>query len=149
ERTPPATPEGNRFVQTTEVWAGTDGSTRCQRTVVAHGSAALGQRDTFLEVPAGERRRQVASDLQDANSHSRLSRLDVDEAALRDFDRAVTVRMTFEIGNQFSGTDREGSFTDNKVWSRFLAYNLDYDRQAPVEYVAPFETVHRYVVHAP
>src|SRR5207249_2457959 len=43
----------------------------------------------------------------------------------------------------------DGSLTDNKIWGRFLAYNLDYDREAPVEYIAPFETVHRYVVHVP
>ena len=76
---------------------------------VSYGSAALGQRDTFLEVPAGERRRQVTSELQDANSRSRLGHLTLDEAALRDLDRPVTVRMTYEISSLFSGTpDREG-----------------------------------------
>src|SRR5260370_5540047 len=58
--------------------------------------------------------------------------------------------MTFEIGSLFTGTpDREASLTDNKVWAKFLAYNLDYDRTVPVEFIAPFESVHRYVVHLP
>ncbi len=150
DRTPGTTPESNRVEQTTFVSVGTDGSARCERTVVSHGSAAMGQRDTFLEVPVGERRRQVTSDLQDANSRSRLVHLALDEAALRDLDQPVTARMTFEIGNYFSSPpDREGSFTDNKVWAKFLAYNLDYDREVPVEFVAPFESIHRYAVTLP
>ena len=72
------------------------------------------------------------------------------EAALRDLDKPVTVRMAFEINNQFTGSpDREGSFSDSKVWGKFLAYNLDYDRQVPVEYIAPFESIHRFIVHVP
>jgi tetratricopeptide (TPR) repeat protein len=151
DRTPPTTADSNRVEQATFVWIGTDGSTRCERTVVSYGSAAMGQRDTFLEVPVGERRRQVTSELQDANSRSRLGRLSLDEAALRDLDQPVTARLTFEVNNYFSssGTEREGSFTDNKVWSKLLAFNLDYDRQVPLEFVAPFEAVHRYVVHLP
>ena len=31
--------------------------------------------------------------------------------------------------------DREGSVTDSKVWGKLLAYNLDYDRKAPLEFV--------------
>jgi tetratricopeptide (TPR) repeat protein len=150
DRTPGTTPEGNRSEQTTFVWVGTDGSARLERTVVSHGSAAMGQRDTFLEVPVGERRRQVTSELQDANSRSRLGRLTLDEAALRDLDQPVTARMTFEISSLFTGSpDREASFTDNRVWSKFLAYNLDFDRTVPVEFSAPFESVHRYVIHLP
>ena len=150
DRTPSTSPESNRIEQTTRVWIGTDGSTRCERTVVSHGSAAMGQRDSLLEVPVGERRRQMTAELQDANSRTRLVRLDVDEAALRELNQPVTARVTFEITNQFTGSpDRDGSLTDNKVWGRFLAYNLDYDRQVPFEYTAPFETTHRYIVHVP
>ena len=82
-RTPPMTLDDNRFDQTTHVHVGIDGSSRCAREVVTHGTAAMGQRDTFLEVPAGERRRQVTSELLDSNSRTRLVRLTFDEAALR------------------------------------------------------------------
>ena len=88
------------------------------------------ERDAFLEVPAGERRRQVTAELQDANSRTRLLQLDVDEATLRDFDQPVTAHIVFAIGDHFTGeTDKEGSVADSKVWGKFLAYNLDYDRK--------------------
>jgi tetratricopeptide (TPR) repeat protein len=149
-RTPPLTAEGNRIEQTTEVWVGADGSSRCERVVVSHGSAALGQRDTFLEVPAGERRRQVTTELQDANSRSRLVRLHVKEDELRDYDRPVTARMVFEIPNHFTGsTEREGSVSDSKVWNKLLAYNLDYERAVGLELGQPFESRHRYRIHLP
>jgi tetratricopeptide (TPR) repeat protein len=150
DRTPRMTAEGNRTVQETHVWVGTDGTTQNQRTVTTFGLAALAQRDNFLEVPAGERRRLVASELQDSNSRNRLTALSVDEAALRDLDQPVTVRSTYETPLHFTGTpDREGSFTDSKVWGKLLAYNLDYDRDTPFELYAPFESRHRYVVHLP
>jgi tetratricopeptide (TPR) repeat protein len=149
-RTPPMTPESSRVEQTTRVRIGADGSSSCERVAVHSGSAAMVQRDTFLEVPAGERRRQVTSELQDANSRARLVRLDVDEQALRDFDRPVEVRMGFEIPGHFSGSpDREGSLSDSKVWGRLLAYTLDYERTAPFTLGSPFEVRHRYVVSLP
>jgi tetratricopeptide (TPR) repeat protein len=149
-RTPPLTTADQRIEQTTEVWIGADGSSRCQREVVSHGSAALAQRDAFVEVPVGERRRQVAAELQEANSRTRLLRLAIEEAALEDYDQPVTARLAFEVTNQFSGSpDREGSLTDSKVWSRLLAYTLDYERQVPFVLPAPFESRHRYVVHLP
>jgi tetratricopeptide (TPR) repeat protein len=149
-RTPPLSAEGNRIEQTTQVWIGADGSSRSERVVVSHGSAALGQRDTFLEVPAGERRRHVTTDLQDANSRTRLVRLQVDEAELRDYDRPVTVRMVFEIPNHFTGNpEREGSVSDSKVWNKLLAYNLDYERTVGLELGQPFQSRHRYRIHLP
>jgi tetratricopeptide (TPR) repeat protein len=149
-RTPRQTADTNRFDQTTHVRVGPDGSSRCERTVAAYGSAALGQRDNFMDVPAGERRRQVASELQDSNNRARLLRLTLDEAALQDFDRPVTSHMVYEITAQFSGSpDREGSISDSRVWNRLLAYNLDYDRQVAFDLPAPFESRHRYVVHLP
>jgi tetratricopeptide (TPR) repeat protein len=149
-RTPPLTAADNRIEQTTEVRVGADGSSRCQRLVVSHGSAAVGQRDTFVEVPVGERRRQVTADLQDANSRTRLVRLAVDEAALQDYDRPVTARLTFEVPRQFSGSpDPEAALSDSKVWNKLLAYPLDYDRQVAFEFPSPFESIHRYVVHLP
>jgi tetratricopeptide (TPR) repeat protein len=69
---------------------------------------------------------------------------------LHDLDTPVTVRMAYEIGGQFSGkTNLEGSLTDSRVWGRFLAYNLDFDRKTAFVFYAPFETKHRYVVHLP
>jgi tetratricopeptide (TPR) repeat protein/transglutaminase-like putative cysteine protease len=149
-RTPPPTADANRYEQTTNVYVAPDGSSRCERTVATYGDAALGQRDNFVEVPAGERRRQVAAELQEANTRARLLRLSVDEAALQDFDRPVTSQMTFEIPGHFNGSpEREGAISDNRTWARLLAYNLDYDRQAPFEIPTPFESRHRYVVHVP
>ena len=149
-RTPRQTADTNRFDQTTHVRVGPDGSSRCERTVAAYGAAALGQRDSFVDVPAGERRRQVAAELQDSNNRARLLRLTFDEAALQDFDRPVASQMVYEIVGHFAGSpDREGSISDSRVWSRLLAYNLDYDRQVAFDLSAPFESRHRYVVHLP
>ncbi len=149
-KTPPTVPESNRIEQTTRLSIGADGSTRSERTVVSYGSAALGQRDQFVEVPIGERRRQVAAELQDANSKTRLLRLSIDEKSLMDFDQPVTARLVFETPGQFTGSpDLEGSITDSKVWGRLLAYTLDYDRQVGLQLGQPFESVHRYLVQLP
>jgi tetratricopeptide (TPR) repeat protein len=149
-RTPPASADDNRIEQTTVVHVGADGSSRCERTAVYHGSAAMTQRDNFLEVPAGERRRLVTADLQDTNSRTRLVRLDLDEPALRDFDQPVRVNMTFEIAGHFSGSlEREGSLSDSKVWGKLLAYNLDYERSVAFNLGAPFDLRHRYRLHLP
>jgi tetratricopeptide (TPR) repeat protein len=152
-RTPALTAAENRMDQTTEVWIGADGSTRNERVAVSHGSAAIVQRDDFLETPSGERRRQVAAELQDANSRAHLTKLSVDEAALRDFDQPVTARINFDIDKHFAlsngGPEREGSIADSKTWGKFLAFNLDYDREAAMQFYSPFESHHRYVVHLP
>jgi tetratricopeptide (TPR) repeat protein len=149
-RTPPLTADDNRFEQTTNVWVGADGSTRCERDVTSFGSASLTERDEFLEVPVGERRRQVVAELQDANSKARLIQLKIDEDSLRDFDRPVTTHVVFSIADHFTGeTDKEGSIADSKVWGKLLAYNLDYDRQIALQFYAPFESHHHYIVHVP
>jgi tetratricopeptide (TPR) repeat protein len=149
-RTPPMRPEDNLTEQTTHVWIGTDGSSRCTRTATYHGGAALSQRDAWLEVPAGERRRLLAADLQDANSKAHLSRLRLDEANLRDLDAPVRAEVVFEIPGHFAGeTDREGSVTDSKVWAKLLSVTIDYDRDTPLDLFAPFESRHRYVFHLP
>ena len=71
----------------------------------------------------------MTAELQDANSKARLIHLNIDEASLRDFDSPVKTHIVFSIGDQFTGDgDKEGSVSDNKVWGKFLAYNLDYDR---------------------
>jgi tetratricopeptide (TPR) repeat protein len=149
-RTPKLTAADNRVEQVTEVYIGTDGSSRCERIVTSYGSAAMLARDSFLDVPSGERRRQVAGELQDSNSKTHLVSLKLNDAELKDYDRPVTVRMGFEILDHFSGTtEREGSVSDSKVWGKLLAYNLDYDREPAVQYYAPFESDHRYIIHLP
>jgi tetratricopeptide (TPR) repeat protein len=149
-RTPPLSAEENRIEQTTEMWIGADGSSRCERVSVSHGSAAMGQRDIFLEVPTGERRRQVTTELQDANSRARLVHLHVHDAELRDYHKPVTVHTVFEIVNHFTGTsEREGSVTDSKVWNKFLVYPLDYERSVALNLHQPFESRHRYRIHLP
>ncbi|HZV05289.1 MAG TPA: DUF3857 domain-containing protein [Gemmataceae bacterium] len=147
-RTPPLSAAENRIEQTTKMWIGANGSSRCERVSVSHGSAAMGQRDTFLEVPAGERRRQVTTELQDAHSRARLVHLHVKEEDLRDYEKPVTVRTVFEIANHFPGSsEREGSISDSKVWSKLLVYPLDYERDVALNLHQPFESRHRYHIH--
>jgi tetratricopeptide (TPR) repeat protein len=149
-RTPPLSSDGYRVEQTTDVWVGADGSSRCRRVAVYHGAAATGQRDNFLEVPAGERRRLVTAELQDANSRTRLVHLGLDDREMRDLDRPVTVRMDFEIPGHFGGSgDKEGSVSDSKVWGKLLANTLDYDRTTPFYLGPPFDVRHRYRIHLP
>jgi tetratricopeptide (TPR) repeat protein len=149
-RTPPLSADDYRIEQTTDVRIGADGSSRCRRVAVYSGAAAMSQRDNFLEVPAGERRRLVTSDLQDANARTRLVHLDIDDRQLRDFDRPATVAMDFEVPGHFTGSgDKEGSLSDSKVWGKLLANPLDYERTAPFYLGAPFELRHRYRVHLP
>jgi tetratricopeptide (TPR) repeat protein len=149
-RTPKVNIDDNRIEQTTQVWIGPDGTTRSEREAKFYGLAAITQRDSFLETPVGERRRIVTSDLQDANSRTRLLTLSLDEAALRDYDQPVKVKTTYEIPAHFSGKpDLEGGISDNKTWGRLLAYNLDYDRAVAMQFYAPFESKHRYIVHLP
>jgi tetratricopeptide (TPR) repeat protein len=149
-RTPPMTARDHRTEQVTRVTVRPDGSSLCERTVTYSGGAALSQRDTWVEVPPGERRRLMTAELQDANSKTRLVELAVDEKKLMTFDDPVTARMKFEIPGHFTGDPtREGSVTDSKVWSRLLSYNLDYDRTVPLELWSPFESHHHYIVHLP
>ncbi len=149
-RTPALTAESNRIEQTTLVSVLPGGTARCQRKVVYHGAAAVSQREEWTEVPPGERRRLVASSLQDSNSRSRLRRLQVNEQRLRDLDRPVDAALEFEIPGHFSGSpELEGGFTDSRVWGRLLAYTIDYDRQVPLDLGSPVESIHRYVIRLP
>ncbi len=150
QRTPPLSADGYRVEQTTDVWVGADGSSRCRRVAVYSGAAGMGQRDNFLEVPAGERRRLVTTELQDANARTRLVHLGIDDRQLRDLDRPVTVTMDFEVPGHFTGSDdKEGSISDSKVWGKLLANTLDYERTVPFYLGAPFELRHRYRIHLP
>jgi tetratricopeptide (TPR) repeat protein/transglutaminase-like putative cysteine protease len=149
-RTPPLSPQNNVTEQVTHVTVDAGGSSRCERTSVCTGSAALIQRDNWLEAPPGERRRLAANELQDANSRARLLRLTVDEEKLRDFDAPVASTLVFELPDHFTGEgEREGSVADSKVWNKLLSYNLDYDRTAPLDLWMPFESRHRYIIHLP
>jgi tetratricopeptide (TPR) repeat protein len=146
-RTPKSTPEDNKVEQTTILTIGADGSSRGERTATYHGLAAYGQRHDWYEVPRGERRRLVASDLQDNNSRTRLIRLAIDEATLGRFDGPVSARTVFEIPGHFSGSpDREGSITDSRVWNRLLGFTLDYDRTTPLDLSGLSDSRHRYVI---
>jgi tetratricopeptide (TPR) repeat protein/transglutaminase-like putative cysteine protease len=149
-RTPALSPANNRFQQATQVAVQPDGTSRCQRSVTYHGSAAVSQRDAWIEVPVGERRRLLTAELQDANSRARLRTLTVEDAGLHDLDKPVKATMEFDIRGHFSGeVEREGSLTDSKVWGRLLAYNLDPDRKVAFDLGSPFESVHRYEVKLP
>jgi tetratricopeptide (TPR) repeat protein len=149
-RTPPMTAADNRVEQTTRVSVGADGSSRCERSAVFTGSAALSQRDAWVEVPPGERRRLMASELQDANSKTRLVRLTLDDKRLQDFDQPVSATVVFEILSHFSGDpDREGAVAESKLWGKLLALNLDYDRTVPLDLGSPFDLRHKYVITLP
>src|SRR5262245_19637511 len=67
-RTPALTCDVNRQDQVTRVWIRPDGSSYARRAMTYHGQAAVNRRSAWLEVPLGERRRQMTAALQDANS---------------------------------------------------------------------------------
>ncbi|MFN4260571.1 MAG: DUF3857 domain-containing protein, partial [Gemmataceae bacterium] len=149
-RTPPLTPLDNRIEQITVVSIGADGSTRSERTLQAHGLAALERRDEWLEVPSGERRRLMTRELLDTHGQARLRALTIEEAALTDFDKPVTAHVVFEIAEHFRGDpEPEGSVTDSPLWSRLLYHTLAPERQTPLDLGHPFESRHRYVIHLP
>jgi len=151
-KTPAMTPEQNRIDQATRMYVGNDGKTRFERTVTAHGLAALYLRDDLLEVPVGERRRKITSELQDSFSSARLLELTVDEAALRDLDGPVKMRVVFEVEDHFrraANDERDGNVSDSKIWGRLLSWTLDYDRKAAFELFAPFESKHHFEVFLP
>lgn len=149
-RTPAATAAGNRTDLVTEVRVGPDGTSQNKRTAISYGLAALSARDKFVEVPAGEQRRQLASELQDANSRSRLVGFRVEPVALADHDGPVKVTMHYEVPGHFDGSpEMDGSVTDSRVWGRFLGYNLDHDRKVPLVLPGPFEARHTYRFELP
>ncbi|MBL8798836.1 MAG: DUF3857 domain-containing protein [Planctomycetia bacterium] len=153
-RTPAFTPDDNRTEQTTRIHIGADGSTRCERTAVYYGQAALDRRSDWMDVPAGERRRQLTAELQDANSKTRLRFLELDEAKLKILDEPVAARIGYEVLEHFarngeSSHEREGNITDSRVWGNLLWVNLDYDRGPALELDHPFESRHRYIIELP
>ncbi len=151
-RTPLSTPQENRYEQTTRLYVGNDGSTHFERTITAYGMMGRNLRDDLLEVPVGERRRKIASELQDSFSSARLLELIVDETALRDLDGPVKLKVIFAVEDHFrkaSNDERDGSISDSKIWGRLLSWTFDYDRQVDFELSAPFESIHRFEVYLP
>jgi tetratricopeptide (TPR) repeat protein len=149
-RTPPLTAADHRYEQTTHVMVQPDGTAVCQRKSAYFGSAALTQRDAWFETAPNERKRLVTAELQDANSRTKLHWLKIDEASLLDNDGPVRAEMEFEIPAQFTGAvEKDGNVADSKVWSRLLAYTLDYDRQIGLDLGSPFESTHRFIVQLP
>lgn len=149
-RTPALTPETNRIEQHTRLSIGADGATRAVRTSTYTGLYAYNRRHDYVEVPTGERRQQIAAELQDANSQTRLDHFSFDETALKDYDRPVQARFVFEVPGHFSGdTEKEGSITDSPVWGKLLSVTFDHHRTVPLDLGVPFESVHRYTIELP
>jgi tetratricopeptide (TPR) repeat protein/transglutaminase-like putative cysteine protease len=149
-RTPKLLPSDNLFEQKTLVTVHSNGTAVCKRIAAYHGSAALYQRDSWFETAPAERRRLMALELQDAFPKARLEWLKVDELSLADHNGPVRAEIQFAIPGHFGGvSDKEGSFTDSKVWSRLLAYTFDLERKVGLDLGSPFESIHRYVVTLP
>ncbi|MBM3993002.1 MAG: DUF3857 domain-containing protein [Planctomycetes bacterium] len=149
-KTPPFTYKDFRIEQTTFMSVQPDGTSRCRRISTYHHSSAWTRRDKWLEVPPGERRRTISAELQDAHSKARLLSFHLDEKELNDFDKPVRAEVNFEIPKHFSGDPaREASVTDSPVWTWFLGYNIDVERQLPFKLPTPFESMHRYVIQLP
>src|SRR5262249_21865214 len=100
-RTPPLKPEANPVEQQTPNTIGRVGSAPAERTAIYPGFPALSRRNDWVEVPSGERRRQLTADLQDANSRSRLSVLHLDETVLKNYDQPVQAHIVFDVLDQF------------------------------------------------
>ena len=138
-KTPAFEAKDYRIEQTTHVTVQPDGSSRCKREGAFHGSAAWTKRDRWLEVPPGERRRNIIAELQDAHPKARIISLQIDEAQLRDFDKPVRAEVEFEVPKHFTGDGaREGSVSDSPVWTWFLGYNVDVERQLAYVLPTPF-----------
>lgn len=149
-RTPRLTPEQNRTVVHTKLTVASDGSSKSERHTESYGAAAHLGRSEWVDVPSGERRRGMASELQNAQSKARLLRLAIDEKKLKDFDQPVAADIVFEVPSHFNGDNNlEGSITDSRVWARLLSINLDYDRKLPLELGTPFESIHKYTIELP
>ena len=150
QTTPAFTAKDYRIEQTTQVAILSDGTARCKREATYHGSSAWSKRDRWLEVPVGERRRSIITELQDAHPKARLTALKIDEKQLHDFDKPARAEIEFDVPKLFTGdTTREGSLTDSPVWTWFLGYTVDAERRVPYVLPTQFESSHRYVIALP
>lgn len=146
-KTPAFAAKDFRFDQTSHVTVQPDGSIRCRRESAYFEGAAWSRRDRWLEVPPGERRRTIVSELQDAHPKVRLANYKIHEKLLHDFDQPVKAEFEFDVPKHFSGeSSKEGSFTDSNVWAWLIGYNLDLDRKLPFQLPSHFESSHRYVI---
>lgn len=149
-RTPALRADDLRIVQTTNVQFAANGDSTIERTTTSHGLAAIERRDDFVDVPSGERRRIVLSELQDANNKSRITALELDDKNLRDFDAAVTFRTVFKVPQHLTGSPvLEGSLSESTLWNRLLYINVDADRKQPLDLGVPFESIHKMVFTVP
>jgi tetratricopeptide (TPR) repeat protein len=146
-KTPPFTYKDYRIEQTTYVNVLPDGTSQCKREASYANSAAWTKRDRWLEVPPGERRRAMSAELQDAFPKAKLTSLKIDDKRLLEFDHPARVEMEFEVPRHFTGDS--GSLSDSPVWTWFLGYNLDVDRELPFVLPTQFESIHKYVVKLP
>jgi tetratricopeptide (TPR) repeat protein len=146
--TPVLSPAENATMQTTAVAVGVDGSIKVERIAEYRGLAAWSKRDDYVETPAGERRRLAIADLVDAYPKAKLTSLDFDN--LRDFDKPLAVKMSFDVAEHFSGSKiREGSLGDTGLWAQLLGININPERKVAIDAGEPFASVCRYVVALP
>ena len=149
-KTPVLSAEMVRSESRTDLWIEDDGTTRDKRTQSFWGLSAMRQRERYVEVPAGERRKVVTGILQDSYSRARLVSLDVDEASLKDHDKPATLSMEYEVARHFTGTtEKDAGLADNATWSRLLAHNIDHSRETAMLLPTPFWSKHVYRVRLP
>ena len=84
----------------------------------------------------------IIAELQDAHPKAKLTSLKIDEKRLLEFDLPARVEIDFEVPRHFAGdTTREGSVSDSPVWTWFLGYNLDVERQLPFQLPTAYRLV--------
>ncbi|HEY8505640.1 MAG TPA: transglutaminase domain-containing protein, partial [Gemmataceae bacterium] len=148
-RTPKMTPGDNRTVQETTVDVRPDGSTLQTRAAAYHGLEAWTRRHDWFEEPAGEVRRLIAEEVQEAQPGARLESYALDPGSLRDFDGPVKAWVTFENPRHFTGEEiLEGSVSDGALWQPLLGPTIAFGRTVPMELPAPFESVHTFTFRA-
>ncbi len=148
-RTPRPDPDRHATELTTHVTARTDGSIRAERTARYDGLAAWSKRDNYVDTPSAERRRLAAADLVESYTKARLRDLTLD-GDLNDFDKPLTVKLSFEVPDHFAGDKtREGNLGDVNLWGPLLSVTLNPERTAALDLGDPFTAVCRYVVHLP
>ena len=108
-RTPPMTADDNRIEQTTHVWVGPDGSSRCERD-----DDFLGQRrDGGSATPSSKCRPANVAGRSRPNCRTPTagrgsSSLRIDEETLRNFDKPVSgTHRSSTIGDHFTGESRQ------------------------------------------
>ncbi len=149
-RTPKLQPEDERLHLVSEVHLDRQGNAKIDREAVYHGTAAWRKREEWADVPSGERRRQVLSELQNVYPKARLNQLQIDESTLKNLDVPVRAKATIELPALLDGDEvKKGSLSESNLYIKLIAFNVDLDRQVPMDIGPPFILTHRYVIHAP